>query len=69
MTAFMWICIVAIFIIYIEKISKSAKDDYNKHKEDIKNSMIIKICTCNRYCTCKEEFIDYMDKNNIHILK
>ena len=59
---------VLILNIVFEKLTKQLKEEIKKLKETIRNSMILKICSCNGNCNCKEDLNDYLKKCGIKII-
>ena len=62
-------CLPFIFVVIIEKVMANPRKAFTKAKQSIKDKMIIKVCTCHSYCTCKEDFNAFMVKNKFNILK
>lgn len=60
--------VVLIFNIVIEKSTKELKAEIKKLKETIRNSMVLKICSCNGNCNCKEDLNNYLKKCGIKII-
>lgn len=66
--AWSMIIIGGIVVLIVTTATNEPKKRLKKATEKIKNLLIIKICRCNGYCTCKEEFVEYMEKRNIKIV-
>ena len=56
------------FLVGIENSYKEPKKKYEKTRETIRNRMIVKICNCKGYCSCKEDLNIYMNSRKIKIL-
>ena len=67
MNFFILMCIIGLFVFSIEKMMEITKKDIASIKTTIKNKMIVNVCKCHKYCECKEDFNDYMKKNEINL--
>lgn len=65
---FIMILIGGIAIIGANNITKEPEDRFKKTCEKIKRRLVIKICDCPGYCTCKDEFAAYMKKRDVDLL-
>jgi hypothetical protein len=68
LNAFLMIALGGISIALVESASKEPKNKLKKTTDKIKNSLIVKVCTCKDYCTCKEDFVSYMKERDIKVL-
>lgn len=68
MNFFILMCIIGFFVIAIEKVMDTTKKDIEQIRTNIKNKMIVNICSCHNYCECKEDFNNFMKKTELIFL-
>lgn len=59
---FILMFIIGIFVVCIEKLLEVTQKDIKSIKTTIRNKMIVSICTCHRYCECKDDLDNYIKK-------
>ena len=63
------LCVALLIITAVNINTKPIKDKYKKMKEEMRNNLIIKVCKCEEYCNCKEDFVKLLKMKNIDIFK
>lgn len=63
------LCVALLIITAVNINTKPIEDKYKKMKEEMRNNLIIKVCKCEEYCNCKEDFVKLLKMKNIDVFK
>jgi Ca2+/Na+ antiporter len=67
--AITWLCMCGGYIILLDNMKKSAKDELDKSKQKIKGILIFNPCNCPSRCSCKDELRKHLKDRKMDILE